>query len=118
MPMIRLLFVILAQLFNVRAHAGIDIHILCFDVHLPIASPQLPAEVQCQNERRSKVLLEEVGCVRRSTEREERGVELRNHAQNVERESNIAADDAEKGLVGYLVEGVALRFPSGAEADV
>jgi len=71
-------------------------------------TPRLPNHIECQNQRRGQVSLEE-GCYGGggAAGGPEGGVELRGEAEEVEEGAEVGPVDAEGGAVGELGDGMA-----------
>lgn len=95
-----------------------DIHVGGADPHLPVASPDLPANKEGEDDGTSKVRLEEVGNVRLATDGEESNVELSDKADDVEEKTNVTANDTKLGLVRKLLKSATRVCPTLAETDV
>lgn len=95
-----------------------DIHVGGADPHLPVASPDLPANKEGEDDGTSKVRLEEVGNVRLATDGEESNVELSDKADDVEEKTNVTANDTKLGLVRKLLKSATRVCPALAETDV
>lgn len=100
------------------AHVGDDVHVSDADPKLPLASPDLPAGVQSEDDRSGKVGLEEVGSVRLAANGEEGDVELGNKTDDIKEETNVTADDTVLGLVGELLDSATRVCPTLAETNV
>lgn len=100
------------------ASIGGDIHVGGADPHLPVTSPNLPANKEGEDDGTSEVRLEEVGNVRLATNGEESNVELGDKADDVEEETNVTSDDTKLGLVRKLLKSAARVCPTLAETNV
>ena len=100
------------------ASIGGDIHVGGADPHLPVTSPNLPANKEGEDDGTSKVRLEEVGNVRLATNGEESNVELSDKADDVEEKTNVTANDTKLGLVRKLLKSATRVCPTLAETNV
>jgi hypothetical protein len=100
-------------------HAAVDVDILELDEHGAVdgalePAVALPAEVQDYEQRAGEVELEEsLGVEVRAADRVQGDVELGDEGDGIDEDADVGAVDAEGGLVGEFVEGVAVCFPVG-----
>jgi len=98
-------------------HTAVDVDILELDEHGAVdgalePAVSLPAEVQDNEQGAGEVELEEsLGVEVRAADRVQGDVELGDEGDGVDEDADVGAVDAERGLVGELVEGVAVCFP-------
>jgi hypothetical protein len=98
-------------------HTAVDVDILELDEHGAVdgalePAVSLPAEVQDDEQGAGEVELEEsLGVEVRAADRVQGDVELGDEGDGVDEDADVGAVDAEGGLVGELVEGVAVCFP-------
>lgn len=95
------------------------IHIRSSNKEAPMAlAPNFPEQIQCNDDQRSEVILEEGLRVGFFSDRPHTGIECRNDGQSAKDKADPGADDAELGAIGDFVEAVALDLPAAAEADM
>ena len=95
------------------------IHIRRPNEKTPMAlAPDLPEQIQCNDDRRSEIILEEGLRVGFVPDGPHTRIESRDDGQSAEDETYPGADDAELGAIGDFVEAVALDLPAAAEADM
>lgn len=105
------------------AHSLVDIYVLNLDVQRAllrnlVPRPHLPYNVQGDEEGARKVVLEEGGGVEIwPADRIKGDIELGGQANKVQNGADIGAPNTEYGLVGELIDTVALKFPTKAELD-
>lgn len=97
------------------ARVNVNLH----ELEETLTLPCVPNDPEEQNHRHSQHDLKETGsiCVAAGWWADG-GVPLSSEDQQAEREAGICTVDTEDGLVGDLVDGVALGFPCGTETDV
>lgn len=106
------------------AHASVDVDVLDLSPDGAVVgaldpAPAFPARVEEDEERAGEVGLEEaVGSEGSAADGVKGGVERCNEGDDVDENADVRAPDAAGGLVGQLVERVAVCFPGQAEADV
>lgn len=96
----------------------IDINISQLHTQAPLAVVKLVADEEGNHDGSRKVRFKESHCVGRTTDGEQRDVELGNEAENVEHETDPGPDRAEHGSEREVVGRAAVHGPRLAEADV
>ncbi len=80
-------------------YTSCDIHILGAHKHRPLPTIDLPEDVQAEDQRRCKVVLEEHLCIWASTNGVERGIESGDQGKGIQCDPYIRPIDAEGSLV-------------------
>lgn len=100
------------------SHASVDVDILESNEEgtmrwIREPAVDLPAQIQGDQEWTGQVELEEKLCAEiRPTNRIQSNVELRDEADDVDKQANVGAVNAPSGLVGQFVDRVAIVFPA------
>ena len=81
-------------------------------------APNLPEQIQCNDDQRSEVIGEEGIRVGFVPDGPHTRIESRDDGQGAENETYPGADDAELGTIGDFIKAVALDLPAAAEADM